>query len=192
MSLFNKMFSRSVLSSKPSTMSDSSAGHVIAPISSITPYQNKWTIKVCKTIGPTMVSESCRFLLVFHFCSLETSTTWNIFLDKKIVFRIFSPFISSMLLLEYWPHSYIISSSYLSIGWIFSSIILIEYHVPSPNPVWGQLNYLQLSFPLAYTVLYYRLVWPLNLTSEPGTRRVVQANYSGTASTFNLIFYFVV
>jgi len=36
---------RSVLGSKPSTMSATSGSHVVSPICSITPYQNKWTIK---------------------------------------------------------------------------------------------------------------------------------------------------
>jgi len=36
---------RSVLSSHSSSLSSSNGGHVVSPISSITPYQNKWTIK---------------------------------------------------------------------------------------------------------------------------------------------------
>ena len=38
-------FIRSVLTSKPS-MDGGASGHVVTPIAAITPYQNKWTIKV--------------------------------------------------------------------------------------------------------------------------------------------------
>jgi len=40
----NKVPARSVLTAKPS-LDSSSHGHVVSPIQSITPYQNKWTIK---------------------------------------------------------------------------------------------------------------------------------------------------
>ena len=51
---------RSVLSSKPSTMGSNSGGHVVTPISAITPYNNKWTVKV-------ILSYSYSGVYIFYF-----------------------------------------------------------------------------------------------------------------------------